>query len=254
MRGAGERMGEAVVQTLDPAQNSSGLGHVIEAELLADGSGRVRMDLSDVYRLRKKFKKKRFTSPYDRAGGAPSQEAFADELGSVAATRDVLIDYSGKAGVPMVMIVRDQLKGVESPVWSWPLGLNVVTRKGGDDSINNQAAYSRKPASSEGVSLTDRGFQIQKGEALLSGTFVQENLPELQVEEFSKRFDVPKNTQTRSYTCLTAEGGDEFLAVLTLDPKAAPEVKSKQTPEGLHISIGEAKYLVSSNSVGFLDR
>jgi len=242
MRSVGERMGETVVQTLMPAQNSKGLGKVLMAERLEDGSGRVRMDLSDVYRMRKPRGKRRFMSPYDRAGGAPDPAAFTEADQPVKVTRDLLIDFSGNAGVPMVLIIRDQLQGVENPVWSWPLNLSMSTRKGGDDSINNQAPYSRRPGSASGIELQDRGFQLRKGGAVLSGTFLQEQAPELKVETFTKRFDVPKNTQTRSYTCLTAEGGNEFIAVLTLDQAQTPSPTVTRDEKGLLIKLGKAEY------------
>ncbi|GEM_PF-3192967 len=251
MRAVGERMGETVVQTLMPAQNSRGRGQVLMADLREDGSGRVRMDLSDIYRMRKRKGKRRFMQPYDRAGGPPNPAAFAESEPPVQVTRDLLIDFSGKAGVPMVLILRDQLEGVETPVWSWPLKLDVSTRKGGDDSINNQAPYSRRPGSASDVEIQDRSFQLRKGNAVLSGTFLQEQAPELKVETFTKRFDVPKNTQTRSYTCLTADGGTEFLVVLTLDERETPAPQFTHKGKEVHIRLGNARYRIGDDGVLF---
>ncbi len=251
MRGVGERMGETVVQTLLPAQNNSGLGQVLSAEVDERGSAVVRMDLSNVYRMRNETKKNRYAQPYDRTGVLSNPGAFSDASEEVKATRDLLIDHRGKAGVPMVLILRDQLEGVDTPVWSWPLDLQVLTSKGKQKGINNQAPYQRSSTSYPGVEVAGRGFRIQKKGALLAGTFVQKQEPRLQVERFRKRFTVPKNTQTRTYTCLTVDGGSEFIAVLTLDPEQAPEVLTQNTAEGLRIQVGQASYLVSESGLSF---
>jgi hypothetical protein len=251
MRGVGERMGETVVQTLHPAQNESGLGRVLDSEFRAEGSGRMRIDLSEVYRMRNPARKHGFADPYDRAGGPADPAAFADEAGAVAATRDLLVDFSGNAGVGMVLILHDRLEGVENPVWSWPLDLDVVTVKGGDDSINNHAAYQRSPATAKGVECGPNRFFVRKDGAILAGTFLQPETPTLQIETFSKRFDIPKNTQTRSYTCLTAAGGGEFLVLITLDPDDTPEPRVTRENGITRIQLGDAVYLLGDNGLRF---
>ena len=170
---------------------------------------------------------------------------------SVQVTRDVLIDVSGDAGVPLVMVVRDRLSGVENSVWSWPLALNIMTTKGKQKGVNNQAPYEQTASAFEGIEVEHNQFQIRKEGAVLAGTFLIPEKPKVSVQKFTKKMVVPKNTQVREYTCLTAEGGQEFLTVLTLDESELPTPKVNRKGETLLLEIGEARYQVNEEGLRF---
>lgn len=240
-----------VVQTDNPDQFRGGRGRVLDAKSYADGSGVVRMDLSKVYRTQSEDVERRRDARDNTGLLYPG--ALSDDGGAVSVVRSILADYSGAAGVPAVIIIHDQLAGVDHHFWSWPLGIDVVMRGNSPGKTTPiERVEIEKP---EHVHLFENGFRLQHGDQRLTTRFVTDR--ELKVGLLglrNLRHIVHSRCQIRTRNLLTVEGTDSYLAVMTLGEGEAPEMQSEGKGDSWQIKIGGAEYLLEEGRLRFVGR
>ncbi|MCC5789612.1 MAG: hypothetical protein JJT75_08250 [Opitutales bacterium] len=240
-----------VVQTDNPHQFRAGRGFVLDAQTYADGSGVVRMDLSKSYRsMADEEQARRHTR--DNTGLLYSS-ALADDGDKVSAVRTILTDYRGAAGVPAVVIILDQLEGVDNHFWSWPLSIDLETRGNSPGTTSPiERIEIEKP---DHVNLFENGFHLRHGDKQLTTRFISdENLDVSLVGLQNLRHIVHSRAQLRTRNLITVEGTDTYLAVMTLGEGDAPEIETERNGDTLHIKIGDAVYLLENGELRFADR
>lgn len=250
----GSRHEQPVVQTLNPAQNTSGLGKILSSQTYADGSGTIHMDLSQVYRIRARDDAGDLKDLRDRSGTL-YPDAFADEASDVSAQRSILADYSGEAGAPLVMIIYDRLDGVENPLWSWPLHIETDNRRTEDRPEGGRTDEERIEVDApEGVSISDAGFTITRDQSQLQAHFLNSDELNISIGGFETIRRITRGAQTRTRTLAFAEGSNEFLVVLTLQNGDSPSITSKQDGNTTRIQVGNATYYLVDGALDFADR
>jgi hypothetical protein len=108
--GSRMRLLENVVQLGENALNESGRGRLLHYESRPDGSGSITIDLSDVYAK---------PSPGLYDAGRVRRPARLVPSG-VTGTRSLAVDYSGKSGVPCLLVIVDKIEGGKGEFWFWP--------------------------------------------------------------------------------------------------------------------------------------
>lgn len=253
MENVGGRDEQPVVLTLNPAQYSAGTGRVLSSRAFADGSGVVRMDLTGTYRNRAKDGEE-FKQTRDNTG-VLYPDVFTDEEGEISALRSILVDYSGNAGVPAVVIIHDKLSGVEDPFWSWPLGIHTENRRsewrpeGG--STPDERVAVEKP---DHVRLTDNGFELRQGNARMTTRFLSQDDLNVAMGGIQNKRNITRGYQTRTRTMITVDGSDTYLAVLTLGEGEPPEIKANWKGDTVEIKIGDAVYQLEEGWLDFAGR
>ncbi|MCC5789557.1 MAG: hypothetical protein JJT75_07975 [Opitutales bacterium] len=177
------------------------------------------------------------------------KRALARAGDEVSVLRSILVDKGGRAGVPMVMVIHDQLQGVDSPLWTWPLHTENAESPSNDEK-SPKNAYSRSSASDDRIEIVDHGFTRQQGEARLRGTFLFPETVSVALEDIQQ---IRPGSRTLRHRVISAEGSkEEFLAVITLGEGSPPEVKRFEHPDGIGIQVGEARYLLVEGELQFL--
>ena len=240
-----------VVQTGNPDQFTSGRGRVLDAVTYADGSGVVRMDLSKAYRTTSEDVERRRDARDNT--GLLYPDALADDGGSVSVVRTILADYSGAAGVPAVIILLDELKGVADHFWSWPLSIDLVMR--GNSPGTTSPIERVEIEQPEHLHLFENGFRLQHGAQRLTARFVTDQDLEIGLVGLQNlRHIVHSRCQLRTRNLLTVEGTDTYLAVMTLGEGEAPDMATERKGETLHIRIGDAEYVLEAGQLRFAGR
>jgi hypothetical protein len=105
------RLFENVVQLPDDTLNEKGRGALLGHTAAPDGSGSVTLDLGDVYAA---------PSPglYENFGGIRVPANLKPS--GITGSRSIAVDYSGKSGVPCLLVVADRVQGGKAKVWAWP--------------------------------------------------------------------------------------------------------------------------------------
>ncbi|MCC5848011.1 MAG: hypothetical protein JJU29_07945 [Verrucomicrobia bacterium] len=237
-----------VVQTENPNQFREGRGRVLEAQSYADGSGVVRMDLSKSYRSQSEQVEHR-RDVRDNTG-AIYPGVLVDDGGNLSAIRTILTDYSGAAGVPAVVILLDQLEGVENHFWSWPLSIDIQMRGNSPGTTTPiERVEIEKP---EHVHLFDNGFHLRHGDKQLTTRFISDEKLDVGLIGLQNlRHIVHSRCQLRTRNLLIAEGTDTYLAVITLGEGDPPEIETERSGDSLQIKIGDAMYRLEKGHLRF---
>ncbi|MCC5849138.1 MAG: hypothetical protein JJU29_13715 [Verrucomicrobia bacterium] len=251
MRRMGDRMGEAVLQSLHPDINRSATGTLLSAEFSDNGSAVLKMDLSEVY-YHLQRDEKGVTETYDRTG-TPYPDAFARAGEEVSVIRSLLVDTGGRAGVPLVMVIHDRFKGVDTPLWTWPIRTENVPNPGGE-AVHPENAYARNPARDGRVEVADAVFTLRQGEAQLRGTFLNPDPVSVALEDIHR---ITSGSGALRHRVISAQGpagesSGEFLAVVTLGEGSPPPVTRFDHPDGIGIQVGDARYLLAGGDLRFL--
>ena len=247
----GGRLEQPVVLTMNPAQNTEGTGRVLEAKTYADGSGVVRMDLTEAYRHRIQdgddFRETRDNT------GVFYPDALVDDGGEISALRSILVDYRGVAGVPAVVIIKDELQGVEDHFWSWPLSIDTTNRR--MDRGSERPLERVEIEQPDHVHLYEDGFALRHGDAQLRTRFISGEDLDVSLRGLQNIRRVVHSTfQIRTRNLITVKGGDNYLAVLTLGEGEAPAIATEQDGDSVRIIIGEATYVLENGVLRFEDR
>jgi hypothetical protein len=206
------RWEECVVWLPEDDINLGACARLTRSKFEPDGSGVVTFDLGDVYATVNPAERGR-KSLYERYGGLRRASAFADT--GITGTRSIAVDYSGRSGAPCLLAIADRIRGGKSKVWVWQLG---------------QAA-GKNPANDLSSTRVDgHTFTITKGDATLRGTFLLPKNVKLSAEVREKSMvggaaSVAGKVLQRPIAGVFAEGGDEFLVVVTVQRGTAPEVR-----------------------------
>jgi hypothetical protein len=197
-----------------------------------DGSGVVTFDMGDVYATVNPAERGR-KSLYERYGGLRRASAFADT--GITGTRSLAVDYSGRSGAPCLLAIADKIRGGKSKVWVWQLG-----QAAGKNPVNDLA----------NTKVEGNTFTITKGDATLRGTFVLPQNVKLSAEVRNQRMvggaaSVAGKVLERPIAGVFAEGGNDFLVVVTIQRGAAPEVKV----EGEKAHVGDRVVAVGGQGV-----
>lgn len=251
MTTAAGRTEHPLVLTQHPAQHLDGTGRVLGTRTFADGSGLIHMDLTEAYRMRVPDGEG-FLQTWDNAG-VLYPESLVDDGGRISAFRSMLIDYSGDAGVPAVLIIHDRLTGVEDHFWSWPLGVEAVNRRG-SQRINTPIERIEIPTP-ENVRFFENGFHLHKEGAQMTVRFLSDAPLELGMTGLQNiRHIVHSTYQVRTRSLITASGSDSYLAIITLQEGEAPEITTRQQGNTSEITIGNATYLLRNGRIDFANR
>lgn len=251
--GGSERVFENVVQMPDVPTYEQGRGRITHTTAQPDGSGTVTIDLADAYLSAKT------RGLYEQLNGV-RLDASAVSLG-IKATRSIAVDYSGKSGVPCLVVIADKISGDGAKVWAWPTQFTREARsaKAADPKVEGREYNSfsqdemRKlwakapvPASKsakkgeeaepdDSIAFKDvlpvmkgNAFTITKGNATLQGTLVSPPRVKVEVKEREQFRMGAKHTMARSTsTGVSAESSDKdvtFICVVTVGPGEQPAV------------------------------
>jgi hypothetical protein len=222
------RWEECVVWLPEDDINLGACARLTHSRFDPDGSGVVTFDMGDVYATVNPAERGR-KSLYERYGGLRRASAFADT--GITGTRSLAVDYSGRSGAPCLLAIADKIRGGKSKVWVWQLG-----QAAGKNPVNDLAK----------TRVEGNTFTITKGDATLRGTFVLPQDVKLSAEVRNQRMiggaaSVAGKVLERPIAGVFAEGGDEFLVVVTLQRGTAPAVKV----DGAKARVGDR--LVSLN-------
>jgi len=249
--GGVERVFENVVQMPDANILETGRGRVTHTDFKPDGSGVITMDISDAY-LSEKTR-----GLYEQINGARNDKQ-AVSLG-IKATRSIAVDYSGKSGVPCLVVIADKISGEGTKVWAWPTqflreGKGAKGVEGREYSSFSQEemrklwgatpAPAPKPAPKKdadpveddgSIALKDvlpvmkgNAFTVTKGSATLTGTLISPPAIKVEVKEREQFRMGAKYGMTRSTsTGVAAETKDKdvtFICVVTIGKGEHPVV------------------------------
>jgi hypothetical protein len=205
------RWEESIVMLPEDTINGSACARLTHYEAAKGGSGVVSFDLGDVYAGRKGRERL-----YEYYGGARRDSAFVDT--GIRGMRSIAVDYSGLSGAPCLMVLADRIEGGGPKVWVWQLGKATKKGKGG-------------PANDvPNTTVEGNTFTIRKGDATLHGTFVAPSGVRLKAEVRRTTMiggggSTAGKVLERPIAGVFAEGGNEFLVVVTVQRGEAPPVK-----------------------------
>ncbi|MFP4105095.1 MAG: hypothetical protein ACLFVU_03300 [Phycisphaerae bacterium] len=255
--GNGWRFGENVVRLDKIETNKKGRGDVTYRDLDKDGSGVVSINLDEVYGL---VGNGDISDAYSRYGDILNR-ARAKKTG-VSGMRSVAVDYSGKSGAPMLMVIVDRVSGGDKKVWTWQLETERVGVEKADKNKKTSMVTWRdvkapyRPGSilketfkrlddDPSVKVNGNGFELTRGDANLKATFVTPKDVDVQFGVRDRYILHHKSGVSRTRSkALFATGGDSYFTIITIQKDKAPEVKV--TGKGL-----DAKVTVGKRTIEF---
>lgn len=224
----------AVGKGAKPIGSGSGLGHVELVESDEDGSSRITVDLNDIYASTKVLvtpKGHKSQSLYDN-NLLRIAENFVDT--GITGKRAWGIDYSGKSGAPVTLVLVDEIHGGNTRVWQWPLPA------GSKRGPNVSARY--RPD----------GFTLTKGSTSLNCTFVTPLTSEPNLDASMVKVGQLGNSHKSfqgSIPRVVAEGEGHFIAVITISKGEHPAVTTEGDGLNQMITVGEARYRYDGKAV-----
>lgn len=179
---------ESVV-TLPGESVALSAGHMVDVDQQEDGSGQVVIDYDELYARPVLVEDGSGTweDVYERYGVRVRPGSLAPS--GITGGRAIAVDYSGKAGAPVLMVIADRIDGAAAPVWQWVLEASGESKRvGGLDEQEGMFYFGNHPpvpfahgafllqtveeATSEDVKIDGSSFTITQGDARLRGTLV----------------------------------------------------------------------------------
>lgn len=238
----GNRFAENVVQLPNHRIHSRARGKVIDHLAGPDGSGALSLDLNDVYAKPRSNDAGRLHPPFESYGRVRQPENFLPS--GITGSRAMAVDYSGRSGVPALIVLVDVITGADQPVWSWQLASEsegfmqeiLEARGEGGDAIameNFQKAFNgqlllaeSEPVEDARITLHPDGFTFTQDGASMRATFVTADLPTVEMARRKEYYRTNIEVVRRNIsTGLFAPGKDFFFTILTFQEGEAPEVK-----------------------------
>jgi hypothetical protein len=195
----------------DPDRRASGRVTSWHAE--KDGSGRVSINLDLVY-------KSTGGRGHDAVGIWPAE---TPEPGDISGLRAVAADFSGKCGAPALFVLVDKVAGGGERKWLWHL------------------PGSRAGGTGASVKAAGNTFTINQGKASLRAVFVAPAKPAVEApgsimaRHGAEAMNKLKKKKDKNFKAdleptpvdivATAQAGESFFVVLTMQEGPAPEVK-----------------------------
>ncbi len=266
--GPGFRQGENVVQIPDRDLRADARAQVLHLAQDANGSGSMLLDLSPVYADMVRDDRGRPLRAYDHFGAIP--RAGASTPSGISGQRGIGIDYSGRSGAPVLLVLSDTVDGVDSSLWTWQLE---GSRQGSKHSDLHQVLDLSQPGRSEALSkevfdaawdgqiihqereviddervrLHQDGFTLQQDGATLRATVLSPMSGEpqfLRQRNFRRiNFEVLRIEESLA---LTIAGSQQHLVVLTVQAGDAPTVERQ--PNG-SIRVGEQTITIDADGI-----
>ncbi len=250
------RYGESVVQMPENDINAAARARVTFLDTRPDGSGALSLDMDDVYTAPVFDARGRRARLYGRYGRVRRPHCFVPS--GIRGMRALAVDYSGLSGAPCMVVMVDQIRGGKTKSWTWQLesksegagksekdpkrpGWITFRGRSFNNPRNGQLLFTESKAieDDDRVTLHDDGFTFTRGDALLRATFVAPARPRLELAEKAQYRDMPKGGVRRdSSRAIFAEGGDEFLVILTIQRGDPPAVKVSGTGLDAKVTVG----------------
>jgi hypothetical protein len=238
---------ENVVMFPDDAINTDACGRLLHRRLEEDGSGVVTVDMSDVYASagtytrRTKSGEETVSQPlYERCGHVRRSSAFKPS--DITGLRSLAVDYSGLSGSPCLIAIADQIQGGGRKVWTWQLG--GIQMYGGERRNLKPSQIDRGDLAC--TTVDGASFVIRKEHANLKASFVAPEAVELTAETRQVRGDVWFKSNKAAGKGITmhsngvfAEGGNDFLVVITIQHGEAPQVRMDGVGLDAKVTIGK---------------
>lgn len=217
------RWNESVVWLPEDTTYEGALGRLSYLKTEKDGSGVVSIDLQDVY-SKPPEQGSRLYAPY---GGTRHAWAFQDS--GISGMRSIGVDYSGKCGAPALFVIVDKIQGGKRKTWLWQLPLE------GNDPKQTRMVDTE---------VKDNGFTVRQGDATLHATFVSPR--GANIEAARRKMQITKSAGhgagvTKldvSFDAVSAEGGDEFFVIATLQRGDPPSVKVQGDGLKARVQVG----------------
>ncbi|MCC5828602.1 MAG: hypothetical protein JJU36_04065 [Phycisphaeraceae bacterium] len=214
-------------------------GKVIHHQALDDGSGTVTFDMSDVYAGRNRDARGREMPLFDRLTGLRLNDGWKDS--GISGLRAVAVDYSGKSGAPVMVVIVDRVRGGGAKVWSWQLG--GIQMYGGEGGGLRPRSLARGDL--DKVSVNDHGFQIRKDNALLNARFVTQAA--ISAEQrgiagdvwFKSDKDAGRGVEMHNNSVWARNDEGDFFVVLTIQDGPAPEMTVSGRGMDAAVTVGD---------------
>lgn len=265
----GFRFTQSVV-LIDELGHGWGYGVVRKYQADPDGSGVLSIDLAGVYGSKEAKEK---TSRDKNSIYKYGSEVFASA--TIAQGRFVAVDYSGKAGCPVVLILVDRLDGVQNEkkrVWHWNLpealrsGFSSAEHsfsvKGSGATMQATFAHPANPIIKkplehkmllQGSLRSARGKVAQKMKKQtseidiegVSGQTAGVTVTGEENEAIAKKLA----TQERNLEGVSVLGDDHFFAIITIAPGESPKVEIQSKGLDSIVRIGERTYRFDGSQV-----
>jgi hypothetical protein len=261
----GYRFQESVVQLLAIANSGGGYGVVRDYRTETDGSGSLSIDMRNVYREPSDEPGQRFIDKNGMfAPGVP------EPGGPIAKGRFLAVDYCGRAGCPVVLVIVDRLDGLKGIKrhWQWMLPKQLhaaATYDARSFTVATTSATLRAtfahPANPDFkrpgevfVTATTRSKEkkeatpgTEAGVAGLTGEIVGID-PKKKKEQLAK-----DATKEHPLEGIGAQGDDHFFVVLTIGPGTPPAVEVQGSGLDAVVKVGGRIYRFDGTRVVMAD-
>ena len=251
-------------------------GQIIAQQFDEAGNGSMAIDLSDAYKVVEDE-----NSHISHLGKVLNRSVLGDS--DIVAKRVTGIDWSGASGAPVLLVVADQLTGVNDPRWVYqvetlrerygrweiidpdgkmvsrkdkkkvwrgglPEGYTTTTRKYKD------VAEQWQPSGSAKIHIEDNQFTIQRGEVSLVGTVIAESPVTLEVatnHQHEQLLQAKNNHHDYRMTTwgIDVKGADKWIVVMTIQRGAAPSVST--AGYGKPITVGKQTITIQADAIEF---
>ncbi|MCC5828601.1 MAG: hypothetical protein JJU36_04060 [Phycisphaeraceae bacterium] len=202
----GARENYSVVLLPDDDINQSGNARLTHLEKWEDGSMSLTMDMAYVYARRSQ---RFFDSMFIPMTGVRPES-------NITGLRAVAFDYSGKSGAPAMIVMVDSIRGGGRKLWTWQLP-------------------SVRPT------ITDRGFRFTQDGSTLNAIFIQPASLSISAGTEEVEIGAARTAFHGTLRRATAEGGDDFFVIMTINrnDEPTPEVKVDGQGPDARVTIGE---------------
>jgi hypothetical protein len=267
----GFRFTQSVV-LIDELGHGAGYGVVRKHQPEPDGSGTISIDLAGVYGSKEA---KELRSRDKNALYKYGSEAFSSA--TIAQGRFVAVDYSGKAGCPVVLVLVDRLEDVKNDkkrVWHWnlPAALHSgfsssgrsFTVKGSGATMQATFAHPANPIIKKPLEhkMLLVGSVRNATRAVRKET--KEKGSEIDIEGVSGQTAgvtegdvmdaaIKMATEERPLGGVSVLGDDHFFSVITITPGESPKVDIQGSGLDSVVRIGKRSYRFDGTQVVMAD-
>ncbi|GDY13892.1 hypothetical protein LBMAG53_27700 [Planctomycetota bacterium] len=257
----GYRFQESVVQIPSIVNHGGGYGVVRSSTTEPDGSGTLSIDLGNVYvpteNVPPLLDKNRMYIP-----------GMTEPSGPITQGRFLAVDYSGKSGVPVVVVIVDRIDGLDGLQrhWQWMIPLHLrdgvtytehdFTANAGDATLRVTFAHPAKPEfkkPGEGsVTATTRKKEAKKDATEALDLKIEGSDGEVAGLGSTKKIKEAKKaaaTEPHPLLGVGVVGSDHFFAVATIGAGAPPAVEVRGTGLDAVVVIGNRSYRFDGSRV-----
>ena len=257
----GYRFQESVVQIPSIINHGGGYGVVRGSTTEPDGSGTLSIDLANVYVPSE-------TAPPLLDKNRMYVPGVAEPSGPISQGRFFAVDYSGKAGVPVVVVIVDRIDGLDGLPrhWQWMLPPHLrdgvayaehdFTANAGESTLRVTFAHPAKPVFKKpgecSVTATTRKKDAKKDAAEALDLKIEGSDGEVAGLGSSKKIKEAKKaaaTEAHPLLGVGAIGNDHFFAVATIGAGAPPAVEVRGSGLDAVVVIGNRSYRFDGSRV-----